>query len=821
MPKRAGRLLVVSIVLALALPADGWAQISLAGTWHFTLTGTTTFDDGSTEPFEDVFEEPAPSIAVSQDGAQLSGEFVVLPEIFDPLPCDLSCSAGGCTLDCGSTQCTVQCGGGDCAERTFLHGTVSGQDVQFTLTEAESITASCAGAASGTLSASDSSHGVFTGVAALEAGQRVITGTFQLRADSSCRGTGDFADVLECIGSTTVGSFRVVVDPAAGADLAVEKTVEPDTVAVGARFEYRLTVTNHGPAPATGVVLDDLLPEGVEFVSATPPCQFSAGRITCPLGPLSSGARVDLAIALTRTAPGTICNTATVDGAEPDPEAGNNHDTVCINGPPPPPFPIDCQFTEPSVVHVSGRQLIVQRRRLDGGLEPPQPYRIHGVNWAPASRGSGADDRQAQHAVWHAVDIPMMKEMNVNTVRVYLDFGAGLERCAVLDELHRHGIMAIVTADRMVNDTANIDAVVSAYRNHPAVLMWSLGNEWNINRYFGAAASVEAAAAATQAAAVRIKALDTAHPVATSLGDIDIPDLTPLATTAHLVNTVAPAVDVWGLNVYRGASFGSLFDQWVSISTKPMFIGEFGTDAFDQRAGAEDQVAQAAFDLGLWEEIAARLSADDPRRPALGGLVFEWNDEWWKAGSPATHDTGGSPSGGHPDGFANEEWFGVVDIDRNRRHAFFRFKFRFGGVASVPQVGLLLNRAAFGPGDPLRVETIEMNAGPPIAVDKYFGVVLPPAAGSGAGCPGGDAVAFIAGGSAVLRCLSDAFATFVPFAAGVEIPGGLPLTAPVELLGAVWPGGLPAGTYVWFIAYLRAGTTELAALSVQAMTYTP
>ena len=53
--------------------------------------------------------------------------------------------------------------------------------------------------------------------------------------------------------------------------------------------------------------------------------------------------------------------------------------------------------------------------------------------------------------------------------------------------------------------------------------------------------------------------------------------------------------------------------------------------------------------------------------------IFAFVDEWWKAGSNETHDPGGwaPKSSGVPyDGSPNEEHWGIVDIDRNKKMTF-------------------------------------------------------------------------------------------------------------------------------------------------------
>jgi hypothetical protein len=127
----------------------------------------------------------------------------------------------------------------------------------------------------------------------------------------------------------------------------------------------------------------------------------------------------------------------------------------------------------------------------------------------------------------------------------------------------------------------------------------------------------------------------------------------------------------WSFNEYRGPGFNRLFDQWAFVSGKPMFLGEYGIDAYSTTLGAEDQATHAQVVKGLWDEIARNLSADDASRVALGGALFEWNDEWWKAGNDFGQDAqvGWTPEG-FPDQAASEEWWGIVRLNRTARQLY-------------------------------------------------------------------------------------------------------------------------------------------------------
>jgi uncharacterized repeat protein (TIGR01451 family) len=117
-----------------------------------------------------------------------------------------------------------------------------------------------------------------------------------------------------------VAVVTTTVVPAA--DLAIVKGDMPDPVGVGETLTYTLAVINHGPSPATGVVVTDDLPAEVNLISA-PGCN-GTDPITCTLAPLTEGATALVTITVMPTAAGVITNTVEVGGAELDPHAEDN-----------------------------------------------------------------------------------------------------------------------------------------------------------------------------------------------------------------------------------------------------------------------------------------------------------------------------------------------------------------------------------------------------------------------------------------------------------------------------------------------------------------
>lgn len=147
----------------------------------------------------------------------------------------------------------------------------------------------------------------------------------------------------------TAGNDAPVVIGGAGvsftikpADLAITKTDKPDPAVAGSKLTYTLTVTNNGPNPATGVTISDTLPAGVAFVSASAGCSSAAGTVTCNLGGLASGSSASVTIVVRPSSPGTITNTASVTGGEPDPNPANNSASSTTTVKPAPLAPPSC-----------------------------------------------------------------------------------------------------------------------------------------------------------------------------------------------------------------------------------------------------------------------------------------------------------------------------------------------------------------------------------------------------------------------------------------------------------------------------------------------
>jgi uncharacterized delta-60 repeat protein/uncharacterized repeat protein (TIGR01451 family) len=172
-------------------------------------------------------------------------------------------------------------------------------------------------------------------------------------------------------------TVSVVTAVAPTADLAIGLSDSPDPVLTGHNLMYTLTVTNLGPATASGVALSDILPPGVSIVSVVPASfTFDGTTVSFPnLGDLPSGASLTASITVTPLVGGTITNTATCSSGVTDPFKLNNTASVKT----------DVQPVVLSAVQVGGNLVFSWPADAAGYYLESTPDLIPPVTWTPVT----------------------------------------------------------------------------------------------------------------------------------------------------------------------------------------------------------------------------------------------------------------------------------------------------------------------------------------------------------------------------------------------------------------------------------------------------
>ncbi len=329
----------------------------------------------------------------------------------------------------------------------------------------------------------------------------------------------------------------------------------------------------------------------------------------------------------------------------------------------------------PSIVKVDHRQLMV-----DG-----KPFIMKGVCYNPVRKG---ETHPAGLMTLHPTDkdlvaiekdFKMMHEAGVNTIRTYIP----LVDPRILDLLTKYQLHVIVTlADNCKDGIYDLATTINRLKNHPSTLFWEVGNEWNSNLFYSTEKggsgidqkilSFGECVTFVKDIAAFIKAQDKKHPVSTVLAYLP-------ADHKKEIQDLLQYIDLCGLNIYDGLTLGTRLEEWKKWSDKPLYIGECGADSYNELTHSYDPADQAKATRSIFTEILNNLSAKNKNHVLVGGCLFEWNDEWWKdpKGSPDTHTMGGfkvAEGGPYPDNFYNEEWFGIVTIDREPRPAYFVLK---------------------------------------------------------------------------------------------------------------------------------------------------
>ena len=142
-----------------------------------------------------------------------------------------------------------------------------------------------------------------------------------------------------------------ITNPTSLVNLSVLKTINNLTPFAGNDVTFTLVVNNTGPSNATGVVLNDLLPSGYTFVSASPSTGiYNNSTGVWSIGNLNNGLNATLMITATVNSTGVYTNTAVVRGNETDSEPDNNSSTITPN-----PIHIEITKTGPSTASTGTR----------------------------------------------------------------------------------------------------------------------------------------------------------------------------------------------------------------------------------------------------------------------------------------------------------------------------------------------------------------------------------------------------------------------------------------------------------------------------------
>lgn len=284
-------------------------------------------------------------------------------------------------------------------------------------------------------------------------------------------------------------------------------------------------------------------------------------------------------------------------------------------------------------------------------------------------------------------DLQLMKDMGVNTMRIYHHmFSQGL-----LDDMYNNYGIHVMMGDLLGAYTMGSEAswnpgtdysdpeqrqamkdsvrkMVEEYKDHPAVLMWVLGNENIYGTQTNAPDQPVVFYTFANEVAKMIKSIDPNHPVAISNGDL---------VRLDMFANLCPDIDIFGCNSYRGNhGFGQSF--WSSVQRltgKPVVITEFGCPAY-ARGYETDRVEelQANYLKQNWLDIEANQAGHGVGN-AIGGVAFEWLDEWWKAGaqySPDVQDVTGQFPASFSDGWMYEEFLGLASQGDGKSSPFLR-----------------------------------------------------------------------------------------------------------------------------------------------------
>jgi hypothetical protein len=210
-----------------------------------------------------------------------------------------------------------------------------------------------------------------------------------------------------------------------------------------------------------------------------------------------------------------------------------------------------------------------------------------------------------------------------NSVRTWGADKAG----AILEEAQKQGVTVTVgvwlghrrhgfdynSADQVAKQLEDVRKVVLKYKDHPALLMWGLGNEME-----GYEKGDDAAIwSAIEGLAAEVKRLDPNHPTMTVVAEIG-------GARVKSIHRLCPSIDVVGINSYGGGA--SIVERYKKAGgKKPFVLTEFGPAGMWESAktpwGAPIELTSTA-KANSYRNVYQKAIA--PKGHCLGSYAFTW-----------------------------------------------------------------------------------------------------------------------------------------------------------------------------------------------------
>ncbi|MFK7768553.1 MAG: glycoside hydrolase family 2 TIM barrel-domain containing protein [Mariniblastus sp.] len=249
-------------------------------------------------------------------------------------------------------------------------------------------------------------------------------------------------------------------------------------------------------------------------------------------------------------------------------------------------------------------------------LRAGQPYFIRGV---------GGEER-----------LKMLAEYGGNSIRTW---GVKPESRKILDdaqangltvafglwlEHERHGALNYENFEQVKKQMKKTLDDVRAYKDHPAILVWGLGNEMEIPE----TGDNPAVWLHVEHLAREIKKIDPNHPVMTVIAEMG-------GNKIEAIHRFCPSVDIIGINSYGGC--GSLPARYRAATEKlakdgmvpkPFVVTEYGPiGTWELPKNSIDTVEEEPSTLKAKRYEAAYLAMKDEKKLNLGSYAFLWGNK--------------------------------------------------------------------------------------------------------------------------------------------------------------------------------------------------